>query len=78
MKMFEEFCGSFHGLTITGLRSRSRSRKESEVFGWTRSRIPNNTGGRSQIFVRLRMSNWIIFKITLLNWEFLLQWYNFL
>jgi len=31
-----------------GLRSRSRSRspKESEVFGWCRSRIPNNTGSR--------------------------------
>ena len=23
------------------------------------------------------MSNWIIFHITLLNWEFLLKWYNF-
>jgi len=31
-----------------GLRSRSRSRKKSEVFGW--SRIPNNTGSRSRIF----------------------------
>ena len=27
--------------------------------------------------LRLRMSNWIIFYITLLNWEFLLKWYNF-
>ena len=27
-------------------------------------------------FVRLRVSNWIIFYITLLNWEFLLKWYN--
>jgi len=26
---------------------------------------------------RLRMSNWIIFHITLLNCEFLLKWYNF-
>jgi len=25
-------------------------------------------------FVRLRMSNWIIFYITLLSWEFLLKW----
>jgi len=31
-----------------------------------RSRIPNNTGSRSRIFfVRLRLSNWIIFYITL-------------
>jgi len=28
---------------------RSRSRKESEVFGW--SRIPTNTGSRSRIFL---------------------------
>jgi len=28
----------------------SRSRKESEFFGWSRSRIPNNTGSRSRIF----------------------------
>jgi len=30
-------------------------------------------------FVRLplRMCNWIIFYITLLNWKFLLKWYNF-
>jgi len=34
-----------------GLRSRSRSRKESEVFGWSRSRISNNTGSRSRIFL---------------------------
>jgi len=26
-------------------------------------------------FVRLRMSNWIVFYITLLSWEFLLKWY---
>jgi len=31
-----------------GLLSQSRSRKELEVFGWNRSRIPNNT--ESQIF----------------------------
>ena len=29
------------------------------------------------IRLRLRMSSWIIFYITLLNWEFLLKWYNF-
>jgi len=64
-------------MSVSGLGSRSQSRKESEVFGW--SRIPNNTGSRSQIFFRLRlwMFNWIIFYITLLNWEFLLKWYNF-
>jgi len=27
-------------------------------------------------FVQLRKSNWIIFYITLLSWEFLLKWYN--
>ena len=27
-------------------------------------------------FVRLRIPSWIIFCITLLNWEFLLKWYN--
>jgi len=26
------------------------SRKESEIFGWCRSRIPNNTGSWSRIF----------------------------
>jgi len=40
-----------------GLRSRSRSRgqscKDSEVFGWSRNRILNNTGsrGRCRIFL---------------------------
>jgi len=29
----------------------SRSRKELEVFGWNRSRIPNNTGSRSWRFL---------------------------
>jgi len=48
---------------------------ESEVFGW--SRIPTNTGSRSRIFFQLRMSNWIIFHVTLQNWEFLLKWYIF-
>jgi len=35
-----------------GLRSRSRSgsRKESALFGWSRSQIPNNTGSWSRIF----------------------------
>ena len=59
---------------------RSRSRKESEVFGWCRSRIPKNTRSRSLNFFvqrRLRISNWIIFYITLLSWEFLLKWCNF-
>ena len=66
------------GLFSCSAEFRSRSRKESEVFGW--SRIPNNTGSRSRIFfvrLQLRGSDWIIFYITLLNWEFLLKWYNF-
>jgi len=29
------------------------------------------------VWLRLRMSNWIISYITLLNWEFLLKMYNF-
>ena len=33
-------------------------------------------GVESDCFVRLWMSNWIIFYITLLNWKFLLKWYN--
>ena len=36
-------------LFLAGLRSRSR--KESEFFGWSRSRIPDNTGSRSRIFL---------------------------
>jgi len=48
---------------------------DSEVFGW--SRIPNNTGRRSRIFCPTLEVQWIIFYITLLNWEFLLKWYNF-
>jgi len=46
-------------------------KKDLQVFGW--SRIHNDT----DFFVRLRMSSWVIFYITLLNWEFLLKWYNF-
>jgi len=36
----------------TGLRSRCQSRKESDIFGWIRSRIPKNTRSRcrSRIF----------------------------
>jgi len=45
---------------------------ESEVFGW--SWIPNNS--LSRFFVRLRMFNCFIFYITLLSWEFLLNWYS--
>jgi len=45
---------------------------ESEVFGCSLSRIPNNTtvGVGSDFFVRLQKSNWIIFYITLLSWKF--------
>jgi len=59
------------------LRNRCRSRKVSEVFRW--SRIPNKTSSlcRSRTFFRLRISNWIIFYITLQSREFLLKWYNF-
>jgi len=55
-----------------------RSGKESEAFWW--SRIPNDTRGRVGYSVRLRLrkSNWIIFYITLLSWDFLLKWCNFL
>ena len=53
-----------------GFRSRS-------FFRWSRSRIPNNTGSRSLIFCPTPVSNRIILYITLLNWEFLLKWYNF-
>ena len=49
------FCGIvvvFQNVTIflpgSGSRSRSRRRKDSEVFGW--SRIPDNTGSESRIF----------------------------
>jgi len=34
-----------------GLQNRSRSRKGSEVSGWSRSRIPSDTGSRSRIFL---------------------------
>jgi len=43
-----EFILSLPVVQRPGLRSRSR--KESYVFGWSRSRIPNNTGNRSRIF----------------------------
>jgi len=37
---------------IVRLTSKSRvAEPESEVFGWSRSRIPNNTGSRSRIFL---------------------------
>jgi len=31
---------------------------------------------KSDSFDRLQMSDWIIFHITFLNWEFLLKWYD--
>jgi len=52
-----------------------RSRKESEVFGW--SRIPNNTGNRRRIFRPTPDVQLDHFYIALLNWEFLWKWYNF-
>ena len=66
---------SYSGL-LSGLRSRSR--KESEFFGW--SRIPNDTGSWIRIFLSDSYSGCPIgsfFYITLLNWEILLKWYNF-
>ena len=44
-----------------------------------RSRIPNNTGSRSRIFCPTPTPDAQLdhFLITLLNWEFLLKWYNF-
>jgi len=54
---------------------------ELEVFEWSLSLAPNKTRSWSWIFfvrIRLRKSNWIIFYITLLSWEMLLKWYNFL
>jgi len=32
----------------------------------------------SDVFFRLRMPTWVIFYIKLVNWEFLLKWYNFI
>jgi len=55
------------------LYSGLRSRNESEVFGWSRSRIPNNTGSPSRIFcltLDLQLYHF-------LYWEFLLKWYSF-
>jgi len=40
-----------YALTYPELRSWSRSRKESEVSGLSRSQIPNNTGSQSRIFL---------------------------
>jgi len=61
---------------------RSRSRKESYVFGWSpsQSRIPNKTRSWSRIFLSdfdSRCPIWIIFYVILLSGEFLLKWYNF-
>jgi len=41
---------------------RIQSRKESDVFEW--SRIPKKTRSRSRIFIRLQKSNWNIFYVT--------------
>jgi len=63
---------------LPGLRSRSRSwsRKESEVFGW--SRIPNNAGSRSRTFLVCSDAGVKLdHLITLLNGEFLLKWHSF-
>ena len=52
---------------------KSQPRKHQKtVPPWTHSHT-------TDFFVRLplQMSDWIIFYITLQNWEFLLKWYNF-
>jgi len=46
---------------------------ESEVFGGVGFLTTLGVG----FFVRLRMPSWVMFYITLLNWEFLLKWCNF-
>jgi len=61
-------------LVCPGLRSRSR--KESVVFGAVGFLTTLGVGVGFFVRLRLRMSNWIIFYITLQNWEFLLKWYN--
>jgi len=37
--------------TLRVLSRVAESEPEPEVFGWSRSRIPNNTGSRSRIFL---------------------------
>ena len=49
MKRRENQYNSWANQPIWSAGLRSRSRKESDVFGWSRSRIPNNTGSRSRI-----------------------------
>jgi len=44
----------------------------------SRSRIPNNTRSRSRIFLSDSGSLVGYFYITLLSWQFLLKWHNFL
>jgi len=62
---------------IAVLQSCSQSRKESEVLGGVGVGFLTTLGVRVDLFVKLQMSNWIIFKITLLNWEYLFKWYSF-
>jgi len=64
-------------------QSRSYSRKEWEVFGWSRSWFLNNARSwircRTRTFCPTPFSEIQLnhFYITLLSWEFLLKWYNF-
>jgi len=53
------------------------AQSEPEGFGWSWSRIPDNR--RSRIFRPTPTPDvqWDHFYVTLLNWEFLLKWYNF-
>ena len=66
--------GCFH-VFFAQFAAGSRSRKESKVF-WVESDSWQPWESEWDFFVRLRMSDWIIFYITLLNWEFLLKWYT--
>jgi len=61
------------------LRSRSLGRTESEIFGWSRSRTPNNTRSRcrSWIFCPTPEVQSDHFLHHTLSWEFVLKWYNF-
>ena len=67
-------------LLASGHQGRSRSRQESEVFGW--SRIPNNTGSQislsdsgSPIGPFLHRTPKLRIPVEMV--QFLLKWYNF-
>jgi len=67
----------------TGISAKTFNTSRNTRSGKQSSRANASNVGRrvaeseSDFFVRLGMSDWIIFFITLLSWEFLLEWYNF-